>query len=223
MQNSIKEKKINICEFFISHQGEGVLVGELMYFIRLGGCNLSCSWCDTDYAKYDFEEHSIYNIKEKLKKDNWGKNRWVCITGGEPLMQKNIRFLIDLLLEEKYKIILETNGSYPVNDFKKIMISMDIKCPSSGETENNILSNISYLTEKDQLKFVIDTNNDYIYANYIINKYKPKCVCVFQPVSKNFDNSTTFKWLFEKSTKDLLNVRVILQQHKIIFGEVRGV
>ena len=225
MQSFIKRKRLNICEFFISHQGEGRLIGELMYFIRLGGCNLSCSWCDTNYAKNDFKEISIPDIIKKVIADGWNNGRWICITGGEPLMQEETGFLIDQLLKEDYKIILETNGSYPIdslNSFKKIMISMDIKCPSSGEERRNLFSNIHLLEEKDQLKFVIDSEEDYLYAVDIINRYKPGCVCIFQPQLGSNDPKK-FGWLFDRCKADLLNVRVILQQHKIIYGDVRGV
>lgn len=223
MQSFIKEKRLNICEFFISHQGEGRLIGELMYFIRFGGCNLSCSWCDTNYAKHDFKEIVIFDIIKKIKEDGWDKGRWICITGGEPLMQKDTGFLIEELVKEGYKIIIETNGSYPIESLnKKITISMDIKCPSSGEEKKNLLSNISLLKEKDQLKFVIDSEEDYIYAVDIIKKYKPRCLCIFQPQLGN-NNPKDFKWLFDRCKKDLLDVRVILQQHKIVFGDVRCV
>lgn len=225
MQNFIKKRMLNICEFFISHQGEGRLIGELTYFIRLGGCNLSCSWCDTNYSKHDFKEVTIADIIQKVKDDGWNKGRWICITGGEPLMQEDTGLLIDELLKEDYKIILETNGSYPVgslNSFKKIMISMDIKCPSSGEEKRNLFSNIRLLEKKDQLKFVIDSKDDYLYALDVINIYKPGCVCIFQPQISNNDPKE-FRWLFDQCKMDLLDVRVIMQQHKMIYGDVRGV
>lgn len=225
MQSFIREKRLNICESFISHQGEGRLIGELMYFIRLGGCNLSCFWCDTDYAKHDFKEISISDIIRRIKEDNWDKGRWICITGGEPLMQEDTGFLIDKLIKEGYRVMVETNGSYPIdslNNLKKIMISMDIKCPGSGEEKNNLLSNIRFLEEKDQLKFVIDLQGDYLYAVDVINRYKPKCLCIFQPqIGKN--DPKEFKWLFDRCKTDFLDVRVILQQHKIVYGDVRGV
>ncbi|VUT25465.1 MAG: 7-carboxy-7-deazaguanine synthase [Candidatus Methanolliviera sp. GoM_asphalt] len=221
MPNFTKRRMLNICEFFISHQGEGRLIGELMYFIRLGGCNLNCIWCDTRYAKYEFKEYRLEEVVAKIK-DEWRRGRWICITGGEPLMQENSKRLIEIL-DRDYKILLETNGSFPIPSFKNVLVSMDVKCPSSGEENSTLLSNIELLKERDQLKFVIGTKEDYDYALNIIKKYKPRSLVVFQPQGGLRTRPEDFEWLFKRSKEDSLNVRVILQQHKLVFGDERGV
>ncbi|MDY6820942.1 MAG: radical SAM protein [Deferribacterota bacterium] len=219
------KNKIYISEIFTSHQGEGILIGELMFFIRLSGCNLSCLWCDTKYANKEGKLLYIEEIVNKLKEVEWQKGRWICITGGEPLMQDNTYLLIKQLLELGYSILLETNGSYSIKNLINIdnlLISMDIKCPSSGEENNNRFSNINLLRVKDQLKFVINDERDFYYSQNIINKYNPRCSVIFQP-QISYKSPAEFKWLFEKCKKEKIYAKIILQQHKIVFGEVRGV
>ena len=208
--------KIN--EIFYSIQGEGKWSGLPNIFIRTTGCNLRCSYCDTQYAYDNGTEMSIENIMEKISKYPC---KYICLTGGEPMLQVETLGLINILLKKNYMVSLETNGSINVsklNNEKKLMISLDIKCPSSKMSEENCLENINLLREKDQLKFIIKDKKDYDYAKKIISKYKPLCTVFFQPVWKNNP-----KQIAEWIKNDNLNVRLGLQLHKIIWGEKRGV
>jgi len=207
--------KIN--EIFYSIQGEGRWTGLPNIFIRVTGCNLRCSFCDTKYAYFDGKEMPIEDIMKDVSKYPCKK---VCITGGEPLLQEQTIELIDSLIKEKYHISIETNGSKSLKNIvnkKNLMISMDIKCPSSNMNEKMKFDNISLLREKDQLKFVIKNKDDYEYAKKIIEEYKPICPIYFQPVWGT-DPKIIIDWI----KKDDLNVKLSLQLHKIIWGDKRA-
>ncbi len=204
--------KIN--EIFYSLQGEGKWMGLPNIFIRTTGCNLRCSFCDTKYA---YDTGKTMNIKEVVKNIKNYPCKNVCITGGEPLMQDETLDLINILIKKGYKICLETNGSKNLEELvnkKSLMISLDIKCPSSKMHEKMQLENINLLEQKDQLKFVIKNKEDYSYAKKLINKYKPVCSVFFQPVW-----GINPKELAEWITNDGLNVQMSLQLHKILWGE----
>ena len=207
--------KIN--EIFYSIQGEGKWTGLANIFIRTSGCNLRCNFCDTKYAYHIGKELSIENIIKSISKYPCKK---ICITGGEPLLQDDIYQFINRLLKIDFKICLETNGSICIKELSKIkplIISMDIKCPSSNMNEKNFFENISFLEEKDQLKFVIKDMNDYNYSKKILSIYKPVCNIYFQPVW-----GTNPKNLSEWIISDGLNVRLGLQIHKFIWIDKKG-
>jgi len=208
--------KIN--EIFFSIQGEGLLVGTPTIFIRLTGCNLRCHYCDTTYA---YNEGTKMTIKEILGCIKKFPSQFICITGGEPLAQKDIGKLIESLLKNRFLICLETNGSYNIKKYAKVnslCISLDIKCPSSGSHEKMILDNISFLTKKDQLKFIIKDKKDFMYAKEVIKKYKPVCPVFFQPVWQT-NPAKLASWIL----RDGLPVRLSLQIHKLIWGTKKGV
>jgi 7-carboxy-7-deazaguanine synthase len=208
--------KIN--EIFYSIQGEGQWTGLPNIFIRTQGCNLRCSYCDTKYAYENGREITINKIMKEISKYPC-KN--VCITGGEPLLQPETEKLIESLSKKKYNILIETNGSIPIDSIKNkknLMISMDIKCPSSKMSENNNFNNIKKLKIKDQIKFVIQNKKDYEYAKKTMMKYKPKSLIFFQPVW-GFNPRVLANWII----KDGLNVKLGLQIHKIIWGDKEGV
>ena len=208
--------KIN--EVFYSIQGEGKWTGFPNIFIRTTGCNLRCSYCDTKYAYEQGIEKTIQEITKEIKKYNCKK---ICITGGEPLLQEDTIELIKHLLNFKYSVIVETNGSLkidPLKDKKKLIISLDIKTPSSKMHEKMFLKNINILTKKDQIKFVITNKKDFEFAKKIIHKFEPKCDVFFQPVWKT-NSERLAKWILE----DNLEVKLGLQIHKIIWGDKKGV
>jgi 7-carboxy-7-deazaguanine synthase len=208
--------KIN--EIFYSIQGEGKWMGLPNIFIRTTGCNLRCSFCDTTYAYETGEEMSIEEIINRIRKHPCN---YVCITGGEPLLQEAIVQLIDVLLEKKYVICLETNGSIDIENLvgkKSLLISLDIKCPSSAMHEKMNFNNVSLLTCNDQLKFIIQNREDYEYAKKITKKYKPQSAIFFQPVW-----GINLKELSSWVLNDGLDVRIGLQLHKIIWGDRKGV
>jgi 7-carboxy-7-deazaguanine synthase len=202
---------IKINEIFYSIQGEGKWTGLPNIFIRTTGCNLRCSYCDTKYAYEEGTNKTINEILDKIKKYQCKK---ICITGGEPLIQKETKKLIESLLKKKYSICLETNGSKdikPLINKKNLLISLDIKCPSSKMEKKILFENIKYLENKDQLKFVIKNKKDYDYAKKIIEKYSINCKIFFQPVWDTKPEKIA-DWIL----KDNLNVRLGLQLHKIL-------
>lgn len=208
--------KIN--EIFYSIQGEGSWTGLPNIFIRTTGCNLRCSYCDTKYAYKEGKEVAIDKIMRQISRYPC---KHVCITGGEPLMQSEILDLIKNLSKDNYQISIETNGSLDAREltkFKSLLISLDIKCPSSKMNEKNNFNNISLLRKQDQIKFIISDKKDYEYAKKTLDKYKPACTVYFQPVwgsnPKNLAN-----WIID----DSLEVKLGIQLHKIIWGNRRGV
>jgi len=209
---------MNINEIFYSIQGEGKWVGLPNIFVRVAGCNLRCSYCDTKYAYDDGKEMSIDEIVNHI--GNY-PCKYVCITGGEPLLQHETLDLINTVLKRNYKISLETNGSISINyivNKKPLMISLDVKCPSSNMHEKMHLENISLLRKDDQLKIIIQNKEDYNYAKKVIKKYEPICNVFFQPVW-----ATNTKNLAGWILSDGLNVKLGLQIHKMIWGDTKGV
>ena len=207
---------MQICESFRSIQGEGKMIGSLTYFIRTVGCNLNCSWCDTQYASIGGKRLSIDQIMKLVKEDNN-----VCLTGGEPLLQKDCIELLGRLVAAHKLTVLETNGSISIADVpdsKNIIISMDIKCPVSNMADKMLFSNIALLKKKDQLKFVITDGRDLEYAISIMERYPAKCDIIFSPVG-----GMDIEPLAEEVIERRLNVRVLPQLHKIIWGNKRGV
>ncbi|MCK4717986.1 MAG: radical SAM protein [Thermoplasmata archaeon] len=212
--------KVN--EIFASIQGEGIWMGQPTVFVRLAGCNLRCEWCDTLYAQDERHgrDMSTEEILERIWELDGALVGHVCITGGEPLLQKETYALIYALLDRKMHILLETNGSLPIDELPcndDLCISLDMKTPSSGMAERCKPEFIEDLGAGDQLKFVIDSNEDYEYAIKVLDEHPPPCSIVFTPVG-----GTKLKWLAEKVVKDLLSVRVLPQLHKIIWGDRKG-
>lgn len=204
-----------INEIFKSIQGEGSWTGLPNIFIRTTGCNLRCTFCDTKYAYHSGKKMSIFQILKKVEEYSC---RFICITGGEPLLQQDIGRLIDTLLEKKLHISIETNGSHPIAPFvkKPIMISLDIKCPSSKMHQHMDFENLNYLRPQDQIKYVIKDKHDYEYAKNIITQYQPKCLIYFQPVW-GVNPKRLWSWILD----DDLPVRFGIQLHKILWGTNR--
>lgn len=213
---------MKVSEIFYSIQGEGVQIGQPTVFLRLFACDLRCSWCDTMYAVEgsDFLEMSEGEIMAEITKYKCDR---ICITGGEPLIQKEqLVPLTEKLLDDGYFIVLETSGhKKPPEIFENssCLISMDCKCPSSGMENRMDFSLFEDLRSKDQLKFVISDEKDYLYARRVLRRYDIKASVVFQPV-----HGKSITWLTEKVIQDKLNsVRVLPQLHKMVWGEKRGV
>ena len=214
---------MRVCEIFHSIQGEGELAGYPTIFIRLTGCNLRCKYCDTEYAFYEGIDMSIEEITNQIRSY---RSRYVCVTGGEPLLQEETPVLLKALLDNGYKVCIETNGSLDISDICKrfekyeenFMVSLDIKCPYSGMSDRMKLDNITLLREHDQLKFVVYDEEDYNYAKDLIRRFKPRCKLIIQPVW-----GTDYKRIAELMIEDGINARLSLQIHKIIWGDKRGV
>ncbi len=215
-------KNINIImllinEIFYSLQGEGHDIGIPTIFIRLTGCNLRCKYCDTEYAFYEGIEMEIEEIFRKINK--W-KCKRVCITGGEPLLQNEVYNLIDSLLEKNYEVSVETNGSINIGKLTKrnIIVKMDFKLPYSNMHKKMLIENLNLLRKNDELKFVVGNEIDYEFAKKIMERYKPICNIVMQPVWKIM----SAKKLAELILRDELNVRFSIQLHKILWGKLKG-
>jgi 7-carboxy-7-deazaguanine synthase len=210
------EMRIN--EIFHSIQGEGRLTGLPTIFIRTTGCNLRCSYCDTTYA---YEEGVTMTIAEILSNVKEYDCQDVCITGGEPLLQKDMPELLHILVEKGYHCSIETNGSQDISFLKHrshLMISLDLKCPSSGMHTMMKQTNLSELSSIDQLKCIIKTKVDYDYAKSIITTHDIACPIFFQPV---WGSSPTK--LAEWILTDGLRVHLGLQMHKILWSDRKGV
>jgi|YelNatPaOPRAMG01_1025707.scaffolds.fasta_scaffold02654_18 7-carboxy-7-deazaguanine synthase len=174
--------------------------------------------CDTKYSYSGGEKRTVDSLVEEAS--SYG-TKFVCITGGEPLLQKEVYPLMNKLLDREFKVILETSGSISVEDVPtddNMIVSMDIKTPSSNMVEHNIYDNIELLAAKDYLKFVISDEKDYSFSKSIIEKYPFEGEIIFQP-----EGGKNLKELTEKVLKERLNVRVLPQLHKFIWGEKRGV
>jgi 7-carboxy-7-deazaguanine synthase len=205
---------MKVYSIFKSLQGEGLTMGAPTTFVRTSGCPLRCAYCDTKKAYDKGEEMSLEQVMKKVAKN---KTRHVCLTGGEPLVQKDAPRLIEMLVDKGYHVVLETNGAMPLDEMpcvENLTLSMDIKCPSSGESSKMIFSNIEVLGPTDQLKFIIADDADYSYAKEVIGKYCPKCEVIFTPVG-----GKDLRSLAEKVLKDGLDVRVLPQLHKFIWGD----
>ena len=205
-----------INEIFYSIQGESLYAGLPCVFVRLAGCNLRCSYCDTRYA---YEEGSKMELAEILQKVATYHCPLIEITGGEPLLQDDTPLLISELLEKGYEVMLETNGTFDISIVDKRCIKIvDIKCPTSGENDKNDLENLKRLNQKDQVKFVIGSREDYEYAKNItklISHELPEKNILFSPVFGKIACAELAKWILE----DNLNFRLHLQLHKIIWPE----
>ncbi len=193
-------------------------MGAPTIFVRTAGCNLDCSWCDTPYAREGGDDVSIVALLSRIGEHRCGN---VCITGGEPLLQDGTYRLVDELIDSSYHVTVETNGSLPVDRLpcsELLMISMDIKCPSSGMEERMDMENLEVLSPYDQLKFVVADRDDMEYAEGILQEYDIQCPVIMTPVD-GLQMKSLAEWVLEKD----LSVRVLPQLHKIIWGEGRGV
>jgi len=204
---------IKINEIFYSIQGESSYAGWPCVFVRLTGCNLRCSYCDSHYAFYDGTDMSIPEIIKEVEKYNCNL---VEVTGGEPLLQNETPDLIRSLLDAGYRVLVETNGSQNISvlDERAVTI-MDIKCPFSEMVTHNDLTNLSRLRQHDEVKFVIGSIGDYRFARKVLNDYELELTDItvhFAPVDGKMPASMLADWILG----DGLNVRLNLQLHKII-------
>ena len=211
---------MRITEIFHSIQGESSFAGMPCTFIRLTGCNLRCTWCDTEYSFYGGTEMTAGEVYTEIEKIGC---KMVEFTGGEPLLQKAVYPLIAELLDREYTVLVETGGSINLSNLDPRAIKvMDIKCPGSGMQDKMNFANIDLLTGRDEIKFVILDQNDYNYAKNIIEKYNLtlKTNVLVSPVYGRLDLKTLAEWIL----RDKVNVRFQIQLHKYIWGpEMRGV
>ena len=211
-------KSLIINEIFYSIQGETSRSGLPTYFIRLTGCPLRCTYCDTGYA---FNAGSKMSFEEILSKLNRNTTKYITITGGEPLSQKNVHSLMRELCDLNYSVSLETSNAITIEDVdSRVSIILDIKTPGSQESDKNLISNYSKLKKSDELKFVICNQKDFEWAVDYIKKNNLSSICpiVFSPSY----NQMPLSELADLILKNSLNVRLQTQLHKTIWGEVNG-
>lgn len=212
---------LKVNEIYCSIQGESSKAGLPCVFVRLTYCNLRCAYCDTEYAFYDGRELSIEEIINEVKKYNCNL---VEITGGEPLVQiEECLTLMKKLCDEGFEVMIETGGSLPIKNIdKRVMIIMDLKCPSSGMEKKNLYDNIDFLKQTDEVKFVIGDREDYEWSKQqiIIYSLTEKSNVLFSVVFDKLDPVTLVNWIIE----DSLKVRFQLQMHKYIWHpQTKGV
>ena len=214
--DNLNNTTLNITEIFYSLQGEAKEVGIPTVFVRLTGCPLRCNYCDTAYAFKGNNPLSIQHILDEIAQYN---TQYVCVTGGEPMAQSNCLKLLDALIDNDYKVSMETSGSIdiaPVNS--KVSIVMDIKTPSSTEEHQNRYENLSILKNKDQLKFVIASRTDFDWCTKILENHEVESEVLFSPVYESLKPVELADWILEKK----LNVRLQVQLHKILWGDQKG-
>ncbi|MBT4332998.1 MAG: radical SAM protein [Candidatus Cloacimonetes bacterium] len=212
---------LKISEIFCSIQGESTYSGLPCIFIRLAGCNLRCDYCDSTYSYESDIEFSVADIISKIR--GYNPLKLVEITGGEPLLQSEVYQLFELLHQDGFTILIESNGSISLRDVPEHIIKIvDVKCPGSGEEESFLLENLEFIhKEKDEIKFVLSDNFDYNWAKDFITKYKLNDYeILFSAVSDRLDQQDLAQWIVE----DGLSVRMQLQLHKVIWDkDKRGV
>ncbi|AYQ56961.1 7-carboxy-7-deazaguanine synthase [Bathymodiolus thermophilus thioautotrophic gill symbiont] len=212
----MNNSELNINEIFYSLQGEAREVGLPTVFVRLTGCPLRCTYCDTEYA---FKGNNLLRIDDIIAKIKSYQTKLVCVTGGEPLAQINCHILLDRLVKENYQISLETSGSIDITEVNpRVSIVMDVKTPDSGEADKNRYKNIEKLQAKDQLKFVIGSKSDFDWSVNILNKYPTPAGVLFSPTFGIVTPTQLADWILERQ----LNVRLQLQLHKILWGDQQG-
>ncbi len=212
------EKTLKITEIFYSLQGESNTVGLPTVFIRLTGCPLRCSYCDTAYAFSGGKKQTLTEIIEQI--DQF-KSRYITVTGGEPLAQSTSHELMTMLLDKGYVVSLETSGAVDISSVDpRVVIVMDLKTPGSGELDKNCYQNIDHLAEKDQVKFVIADTVDYEWSKSIIKQYdlSNRCEILFSPVMEQMNPTE----LAENIIQDNLPVRFQIQLHKYLWDDAQG-
>lgn len=207
-----------ITEIFKSIQGESSYAGLPCSFIRTTGCNLRCVWCDTEYAFYGGAQMSVPEVLAAIEPHHCAL---VEITGGEPLLQPDVPELATELLKRKHRVLVETGGSLDISVLPSDVIKIvDVKCPESGMSEQMDWKNLGRLSPADEIKFVINSRQDYDWAVDVMKRHQlhEKNPVLFSPVHKNLPPEQLAGWILE----DNLSVRFQIQLHKILWGETPG-
>lgn len=210
---------LRITEIFYSLQGETSRMGLPTVFVRLTGCPLRCGYCDSEYAFYGGETRHFSEILQQIATFS---PQYICVTGGEPLAQKNCLPFLTQLCDAGYAVSLETSGALSIAAVDpRVSCIVDLKTPGSGEVERNLWENIPLLAPKDELKFVLCDEADYRWAKAILLERQRhiRCPVIFSPVWETLQAVDLAEWVI----RDNLQVRVQVQLHKILWGDMPGV
>ncbi|HSG22651.1 MAG TPA: 7-carboxy-7-deazaguanine synthase QueE [Azonexus sp.] len=209
---------LRLTEIFFSLQGEASRVGLPTVFVRLTGCPLRCSWCDTTYSFTGGEPSSIEAVLEEVAKY---PARQVCVTGGEPLAQKECLPLLSALCDAGYDVSLETSGALNIAAVDpRVARIMDLKAPDSAESARNRWENLALLNPRDEIKVVIASRGDYEWARDVLRQRQldARCPVLFSPAQGLIEARALAEWILE----DGLNVRFQMQLHKLLWGNIKG-
>ena len=210
--------RLKLTEIFFSLQGESTRVGLPTVFIRLTGCPLRCVWCDTTYSFTGGEWWNLDAVMEEVARHG---TRYVCVTGGEPLAQKACLPLLTALCDTGYSVSLETSGALDVSGVDpRVSKIMDLKAPGSGELEKNRWENLAHITAADEIKLVLADEADYEWARKVLAEHRltDRCGVLFSPVQGQLSPDRLAEWVL----RDHLPVRMQVQLHKVIWGNVPG-
>ena len=209
---------LRVTEIFHSIQGESSRVGLPTVFVRLTGCPLRCVWCDTEYAFSGGKSVAIADVVQRVAAFDCAT---VCVTGGEPLAQKNCLPLLVALCDAGHSVSLETSGALDIGGVDpRVARIVDLKAPGSGEQAKNRWENLDLLTAGDELKFVLASREDYDWAVSACRQHRlcERCPVLFAPVQGQLDPAQLAQWIMD----DRLPVRFQLQLHKVLWGNAKG-
>ena len=218
MSQTESDLRLRISEIFFSLQGETSRIGLPTVFIRLTGCPLRCSYCDTSHA---FRGGSSLGLAEILDRVAAYTPHYVTVTGGEPLAQSDCPALLRALCDAGYAVSLETSGALDISPVDaRVMRIVDIKTPASGVAAKNRWENLSLLTPQDEIKFVLCDENDYLWARQILLEHRlPElCAVLFSPAQGTLNAAHLAEWIL----RDRLQVRMLLQLHKLLWDNAEG-
>jgi 7-carboxy-7-deazaguanine synthase len=211
-------ERVKLTEIFLSIQGEANAAGWPTVFVRLTGCPLRCTYCDTEYAFYGGQWHALDDVLQQVASHGV---KHVCVTGGEPLAQKGCIPLLKSLCDAGYEVSLETSGALDIAAVDpRVSRVVDLKTPGSGELSRNRYENIELLTPHDQVKFVLCDRADYEWAREQVQKYRlnERCMVLFSSSYAQLTPTQLAEWILQ----DRLPVRFQMQLHKLLWGDAKG-
>ncbi len=218
MPIDLNSAQLRISEIFYSLQGETSRVGLPTVFVRLTGCPLRCTYCDTTYAFTGGHNMSLAAILAEVARH---QTRYVTVTGGEPLGQRNCLSLLRALCDAGYEVSMETGGALDISGVDaRVMKVVDLKTPASGEMEKNLWSNLAHLNAHDEIKFVLCDEADYSWARQVLKEkaLDQRCDVLFSPAQGQLSATALADWIL----RDHLPVRMQVQLHKVLWGNERG-
>ncbi|MEW6561642.1 MAG: 7-carboxy-7-deazaguanine synthase QueE [Pseudomonadota bacterium] len=218
MSDALERATLRINEIFYSLQGETSRAGLPTVFVRLTGCPMRCTYCDTSYA---FTGGQTMALSAVLNEVAHYAPEYVTVTGGEPLAQKNCLLLLQALCDAGYRVSLETGGGLDIRGVDpRVMTVLDIKTPGSGEVEKNLWGNLEHLKPQDEIKFVLCDEADYLWARDVLREQglSERCAVLFSAAQGQLSPTVLAEWIL----RDRLPVRMQIQLHKLLWGNQQG-